>query len=60
MENLDAINNIKKHWEATSIKTTEKSEANIEGLLIQQTDIQVMNIIGEGTPRKFNNIQVLP
>lgn len=60
MENLDAINNIKKHWEATSIKTTEKSEANIEGLLIQQTDIQVMNIIGEGTPRKFNYIQVLP
>ena len=47
METLDAI---KKHWGAIAIdqETTEKSEANIKELLIQRTDIQVMNIIGEG------------
>lgn len=59
-ETLDAINNIKKHWGAIAIETTEKSEANIKELLIRRTDIQVMNIIGEGTRRNFNYMQVLP
>ena len=59
-ETLDAINNIKKHWGAIAIETTKKSEANIKELLIRRTDIQVMNIIGEGTRRNFNYMQVLP
>ena len=46
-------NIIKKHWGAIAIEMTEKSEAKIKELVMQQTDIQVMNIIGEGTPRKL-------
>ena len=49
-DDMESVHAIKKHW-----------EANIKGLLVQKTDIQVMNIIGEGIPNQINNtIQVPP
>jgi hypothetical protein len=30
------------------MEKTDKSEADIEGLIIHETDLQIMDIIGEG------------
>ena len=59
-DNMESVRAIKKHWEATSIKKTDKSKANIEGPLVQKTDIQVMNIIGEGIPNQISNTVHVP
>ena len=48
-ETAASVHVVKKHWEATSIKKTNKSEENIRGILLHKTDIEVMNVIGAGT-----------
>ena len=59
-DNMESVRAIKKHWEATS---TKKSMTKIKELLVQKTDIQIMNIIGEGIPNQITcsiNVRVPP
>lgn len=40
---------VKKHWDTTLITETNKSEASIKGLIVHKMQIQITNLIGEGT-----------